>query len=212
MESFTFCESSSQTKAILYVFCCFCQELQRKSQSCVDQPHGIIINPTPAGPHQCLLMLSPRSSHLPHMFIVMSALNLCHHQFPISIVLGPQIFRENQTGCFVKEGEPTNWAASSLIFPIQPSVSLSPFQGHNIFSCLSLFLLISFNNSLLKGQTFPLSGVSPQSTVANKYGVFLHILKTKRKSFLWQDALKYPISLPTSNWRSNIWFQIIASH
>lgn len=63
-------------------------------------------------------------------------------------------------------------------------VTLSPFQGHNIFSCLSLFLLISFNNSLLKGQTFPLSGVSPQSTVANKYGVFLHILKTKRKSFL----------------------------
>lgn len=89
MESFTSSESPSQMKTILYDFCCFCQELQRKSQSCVDQHHGTNVNPMPAGPHQCPLMLSPRSRHLPYMFTAMSALKLCHHQSPIPTVLAP---------------------------------------------------------------------------------------------------------------------------
>ena len=89
MESLTSSESPSQMKTILYVFCCFCQELQRKSQSCVDQHHGTIVNPTLAGPHQCPLMLSPRSRNLPYMFTAMSALKLCQHQSPIPTVLAP---------------------------------------------------------------------------------------------------------------------------
>ena len=108
MESFASSGLPSQTQAILYIFCCFCQELQRRSQSCVDWHHNAFVIPTQAGPHQHSLTPSSHSSQLPYMFTVMSALNLCHHQFPVPTVPVPQIFKENQTGSFVKKGEPSD--------------------------------------------------------------------------------------------------------